>query len=56
MKLWYCVECQSKVGLGRHGQCENCESEAVNLISSEVELNHAVSKGHKHSDVLQACN
>jgi hypothetical protein len=56
MKLWYCMECQTQVGLGRHGQCEICESEAVDLISSEVELNHSVSKGHKFSGAPQACN
>jgi hypothetical protein len=56
MKLWYCMECQTTVGLGRHGQCELCESEAVDMISSNDELNHSVSEGHKHLDVAQACN
>jgi len=56
MKLWFCMECQTKVGLGRHGQCEICASEAVDLISVDGELKHSVSKGHKHSDAAQACD
>ena len=35
MKLWWCVECQELVGLGRHGQCEISASEAVDLIAAE---------------------
>ncbi len=56
MKLWWCVECQKKVGLGKHGQCEVCESEAVDLASGEGELNHSASVGHKHSDPARACD
>jgi hypothetical protein len=56
MKLWWCVECQAKVGLGRHGQCEVCESQAVDLISSDGELSHSAAKGHKQSDAAQGCD
>jgi len=50
MKLWWCMECQAKVGLGKHGRCEVCESEAVDLLPEDGELNHPVSAVHKDSD------
>lgn len=33
MKRWYCMQCEGEVKLGRHGQCEVCGSEAVDMIS-----------------------
>ena len=56
MKLWWCVECQTKVGLGRHGQCEVCESQAVDLAPTDGELSHSGSIGHKRSNAVRACN
>ena len=38
MKLWWCMECQTKVGLNRQGRCENCGSEGVDLLLAENEL------------------
>lgn len=43
MKHWWCMECQAEVGLGKHGRCEVCESEAVDLLPEDGELNHTVS-------------
>ena len=43
MKLWWCVECQAKVGLGKHGRCEKCESEAVDLLPDNGELKRSAS-------------
>jgi hypothetical protein len=43
MKHWWCMECQQKVGLGKHGRCEFCESEAVDLLPKDGELTSPVS-------------
>jgi len=43
MKLWWCVECQAEVELSRHGRCEICESEAVDLLPSDLEATLSVS-------------
>jgi hypothetical protein len=56
MKLWWCVECQAKVGLGKHGKCEMCESEAVDLLSENCELNRSPSVTHMDSDSASACS
>ena len=54
MKLWWCMECQAKVGLGKHGRCEVCESEAVDLLPEDGELNHPVSAAHEDSETSLA--
>ena len=51
MKLWWCVECQAKVGLGKHGRCETCGSEAVDLLPEENELTGSASMQSSDSDV-----
>jgi hypothetical protein len=56
MKLWWCVECQAKVGLGKHGRCESCESEAVDLLSDNSELNRSTSAVVNASDSVSACS
>lgn len=43
MKHWWCVECQAEVGLGKHGQCEICGSEAVDSLPTDDELSRPVS-------------
>jgi hypothetical protein len=43
MKLWWCMECQAKVGLSKQGRCEICDSEGVDLLFTESELNGSVS-------------
>ena len=43
MKRWYCMQCEAEVKLGKHGQCEVCGSEAVDLISASEPLNNAIS-------------
>lgn len=43
MKRWYCMQCEAEVKLGKHGQCEVCGSEAVDLIAPSEALNGAVS-------------
>jgi hypothetical protein len=50
MKHWWCVECQEKVRLGKHGRCEICESEAVDLLPTDGELSRQVSTTDKDSD------
>jgi hypothetical protein len=55
MKHWWCMECQAKVVLDKHGRCEICESEAVDLLFSEGELNRPVSIIPTDSDPSPAC-
>jgi hypothetical protein len=43
MKRWYCMDCRSAVELNKHGRCEGCESEAVDLIGSTDDVNRSVS-------------
>jgi hypothetical protein len=44
MKHWWCMECQAKVGLGKHGRCAVCDSEAVDPLPADAELNCSVSE------------
>lgn len=43
MKRWYCMQCEAEVKLGKHGQCEVCSSEAVDMISPDQKLTTAFS-------------
>ena len=54
MKLWWCMACEAKVGLGRHGQCEICESEAVTAISPNGELSRSVPEPNMDSDAASS--
>jgi hypothetical protein len=54
MKHWWCMECKAKVGLDKHGRCEICESEAVDLLFTYGELNHPVSTTPTDSDPAPA--
>jgi len=36
------MECQTEVGLNKHGRCEICNSESVDLLFTETELNRSV--------------
>jgi hypothetical protein len=56
MKLWWCVECQANVGLGKHGRCEECESEAVDLLPDNDELKRSASADINVSDLASACS
>ncbi len=55
MKHWWCVECQANVGLGKHGRCAICDSEAVDLLPTDSELNRSVSATLKPSEPAPAC-
>jgi len=50
MKHWWCMECQKEVGLGKHGRCEICESEAVDLLPEDSELTSSVSTAETDSE------
>jgi hypothetical protein len=54
MKHWWCMECQAKVGLGKHGRCGVCDSEAVHLLSPDGDLNRSVSAAPVDSDAALA--
>ena len=43
MKHWWCMECQTNVGLNKHGRCEICESEGVDLLPAVADLNRPAS-------------
>jgi hypothetical protein len=55
MKHWWCMECQAEVGLDKHGRCGICESEAVDLLFTEGELNDSVSTAPTDSQPAPAC-
>jgi hypothetical protein len=55
MKHWWCVECQANVGLGKHGRCAICDSEAVDLLPTDNELNRSGSATLKPSEPAPAC-
>jgi hypothetical protein len=54
MKLWWCMECQAEVGLNKQGRCEVCDSEGVDLLMTEEELNGSVSAASTDSDTAPA--
>jgi hypothetical protein len=56
MKLWWCVECQANVELGKHGRCGTCGSEAVDLLPEDCELSHSGSAVAVVSDSALACS
>jgi hypothetical protein len=43
MELWWCIECDAKVELNKHGQCGQCGSEGVYLFASEKDINSSFS-------------
>jgi hypothetical protein len=55
MKHWWCMGCQAEVKLNKHGRCEICESEAVDLLPAEGELNSSVSAAPNDADPTPAC-
>ena len=50
MKLWWCMECQTKVELNKQGRCEVCDSEGVDSICADGELSSPVSTTPTDSD------
>ena len=55
MKHWWCAECQSEVGLGKHGRCATCDSEAVDLLPTDDGLTCSASAISEHSEPAQTC-
>ena len=39
MENWWCVECDTEVGLNKHGQCGVCGSKSIYLLGPEKGLN-----------------
>lgn len=54
MRLWWCMECQARVGLNRQGRCEICDSEGVDLLFAEDKLSSPVSATSTDSDPAPA--
>jgi Zn finger protein HypA/HybF involved in hydrogenase expression len=54
MKHWWCMGCDHEVRLGKHGQCEVCGSEAVDLLPTDEAVSCSTSttnRGTEHSRV-----
>ena len=43
MKRWVCMDCRKVIELDKHGRCEHCESEAVDLVGEKSDLSGSVS-------------
>ena len=43
MKRWVCMDCRKVIELDKHGRCEHCESEAVDLVEDKSDLTCSVS-------------
>jgi hypothetical protein len=56
MSHWWCMECEAEVGLGKHGRCAICESQAVDLLLNEDELTRPDSATPLDSDPVPACS
>lgn len=55
MKHWYCAECETEVALGKHGQCECCGSEAVDLLPAEEQVSSPDSEPQTVSNPVPSC-
>jgi len=54
MKHWWCAECQAEVGLGKHGRCAVCDSEAVDQLPEAGELSCSASETSERSEPATA--
>ncbi len=36
---WWCMDCRTAVELDKHGRCGSCESEAVDQVAGNDNLN-----------------
>jgi rRNA maturation endonuclease Nob1 len=56
MKHWWCMGCETEVKLGKHGQCEVCGSEAVDLLFAENDVSCSISASNTDCKaVLSMC-
>jgi hypothetical protein len=53
MKHWWCMECDTEVQLGKHGQCGTCGSQAVDSLPISEEVTRSVSAPAADSDAAQ---
>jgi hypothetical protein len=56
MKHWWCMECQEKVELNKHGRCEICGSEAIDSMWTECDLTRPVSADRTETGLVTACS
>jgi len=56
MKHWWCMGCQAEVKLSKHGRCEVCDSEAVDLLPSEADSNSPLSMTSEETETAPACH
>ena len=54
MKRWWCMNCDREVRLGKHGQCEDCGSEAVDTLPADAELSHSFSAADGDTETVPA--
>jgi len=50
MKHWWCMECEAEVGLGKHGRCAVCDSEAVELLPNRGDISCSDSETPERSE------
>ena len=53
MKHWWCMECDTEVQLGKHGQCGTCGSQAVDSLPISEDVTRSVSAPAADSDAVQ---
>ncbi len=54
MKHWWCMGCQAEVKLSKHGRCEVCDSEAVDMLPAEAESNGSFSMTSEEPETAPA--
>jgi len=55
MKRWLCMDCRNVMELDKHGRCEHCDSEAVDLKEPGDGLTHAGSAAQAGASSSGAC-
>jgi Zn finger protein HypA/HybF involved in hydrogenase expression len=54
MKRWWCMNCDQEVQLGKHGQCEVCGSEAVDMLPMDSDLEPSCRAAGEESEAVPA--
>jgi Zn finger protein HypA/HybF involved in hydrogenase expression len=55
MERWWCMDCKTPVTLDKHGRCDVCESEAVDLIERiQAPVNRNLSMALTVTNALQS--
>jgi rRNA maturation endonuclease Nob1 len=52
MNRWWCMNCDQEVKLGKHGQCEVCGSEAVDMLPTDSDLDRSYATAEEESETV----